>query len=82
MGTSSVAADAIDAQKGVLRPMQMQDGTKRWRFVRQPTQSDTPAILTELIAQTLAVAHWCENGWEETSRHTGAGMQIIEGKCK
>lgn len=67
---------------GTLAPMQMPDGSKRWRFVRKPTRLDTDAFVTELIAHGLADAHWCGSGWEETSRSTVSGMLMVEGRCK
>ena len=71
------------ASAGQLAPLQMPDGTRRWQFVRQAIKGEHfEERLTSLIAQTLARAHWCSNGWEETTRNEAAGMLVVEGRCK
>jgi hypothetical protein len=68
--------------RGILAPRQLADGTKTWVFTRGVRKPDGAAVLADLIAQGLANAHWCNNGWEQTSNSVVSGTLVIEGRCK
>lgn len=68
----------------ILAPLQMPDGTKRWRASTRPLKHEhAEAGLQDLIAQAMARAAWCPNGWEETQRSEPLkGFLLIEGRCR
>lgn len=87
--TSVSAAGAdLPANSGVV-PRQMPDGSKVFVYSTQwppKIQSANPetleAVLIDMIAQSLARAQWCSNGWDITNRFEMKGSLAIEGRCK
>lgn len=74
----------LKANAGALVPLQMADGSKLWRWAGKIPKGDAAAaLLDDLIAQGLARAQWCANGWEELKRTPGLmAVTTIEGRCK
>lgn len=74
----------LKASAGALAPLQMPDGSKVWRFSTKELKGEEIEMrLTDLIAQGLARAQWCSNGWEETKRSVPSrGFLLVEGRCK
>lgn len=86
---ASAAAD-LPINSGVL-PRQMPDGSKLFTFSTQwppkmpgvTTDEMRETVLIDMLAQSLARAQWCSNGWEITNRIDSVkGSLAIEGKCK
>ena len=67
-----------------VQALQLANGKKEFRFsTRIITHENAEASLNDLIAQGLANAHWCPDGWEVRSRSTPTrGFWLVEGFCK
>lgn len=83
-GVLSFGEAMSSASTGALVPLQMPDGTKLWRYSRKEMKGpDVELRLTDVMAQAMAAARWCPDGWEETKRSTPTrGFVLIEGRCK
>lgn len=71
---------------------QMPDGSKLWVYstkwpLKVPgglkNEGDLETLLVDFIAQAMARAQWCGQGWEITKRYEPTkGSLAIEGRCK
>jgi hypothetical protein len=68
----------------------MPDGSKLFTYSTQwppkipgANAETIELVLIDMIAQSLARAQWCSNGWEITNRiDSMKGSLAIEGKCR
>lgn len=70
---------------------QMPDGSKLWVYstkwpLKVPgglkNEGDLETLLVDFIAQAMARAQWCGQGWEITKRYEPTkGFLAIEGRC-
>jgi hypothetical protein len=64
-----------------FEPLQMEDGSRLWRFVINGMAMPQDSYILDAIRLALGRSNFCPAGWEVTSREKKAMALTIAGKC-
>jgi hypothetical protein len=75
-----LAAQAAAADER-FEPLQMEDGSRMWRFVINGMVMPQDSYILDAIRLALGRSNFCPIGWEITSREKKAMVLTVAGKC-
>jgi hypothetical protein len=64
-----------------FEPLQMEDGSRLWRFVINGMAMPQDSYILDAIRLALGRSNFCPAGWEITSREKKAMLLTVAGKC-